>query len=398
MALFRRGRKDDDRKPQPALAQGGTVLQRSGVWGSIDLPNPSPATVLGLPAADHALNIIANGVAEMTPAEQWVDGYVQDATPLILRQPNVTFGTFEFFHMVVGEALMHGNFLAIKADFQDGYPRQLVPVPWGLWFAYYEGGRVIYDVAGMKYGAQDVFHVRINCGANQPMGIGVVAKFRRQFGMALDSQNFAADTYRSGSVPAGVIKVDVPEFDEDQARAIAAQWIENHAGGRAPAVIPSMYTYEPLTWSPKDMQFLEEQQFQVATIAHMFNLSATDLDTSIGGTSMTYANIEQRTQDRITQVFQPWMRRIEEQLTDCLPQGEARLDAEKLLRTDSKTRAEVNQINIATGITSVEEARKVEGRKPLPKPEPEPQPKSPEVFDTPAPDAQDDGGQEQQAA
>lgn len=381
MALFRRKSNGDPRQPQRSAIPGSTLVPPNGVWGPVDLPNPNAAALAGLPAASRARRLISESIAQMAPLDLWTpDGFMSEDTPPILERPNVTYTSFDFWDQAVAQAITHGNFLAFQADPDaSGWPQQLVPVPWGVWFAYYDqAGYLVYAVNGEIYSREQMFHVRINATPNQPMGIGVVTQFRRSIGQALDQQNFVADTYRTGSVPAGVIKVKgVQEISQEQADSIIDQWVDNHAQGRrVPAVMPeSQYEFDPLSWSPEDMQFLEARQFTVAEIAYMFGLDPTDLGAALQGASITYANIEQREVQRITDSYAPWMRRFEQELSDCIPGGTARFCVEHLLRTDSKTRAEVNQLNIDSGVTTADEARKVEGKRPLPEPAtPEPEP------------------------
>src|SRR5207245_519817 len=117
-----------------------------------------------------------------------------------------------------------------------------------------------------------------------------------------------------------------------QATAVQAQWLTNHSGGRVPAVMPNTMTFEALSWSPEDLQFLQARGFTIGEIAHMFNLDPTDLGQALAGASMTYANIEQRQQQRVVDSYGPWMRRFEDEWTDLAPGGNiARLEPQRLL-------------------------------------------------------------------
>jgi HK97 family phage portal protein len=376
MGLFglQRARPRGKRPELPAAVPGSNVFQASGQWGDIPLPLAGNSTVLGLPAAGRAVNLIANAVATMAPMQQiGTDGFViLDGSTPVLERPNAGWGVFDFFHMAAQMAIMRGNFLGLQADFSAaGYPNQIVPVPTGYWYAYIDGaGYTVYSVKGQLYSCDEVIHIRANSLPNAPMGIGVVEQYRRAIGHALDQQNFAADTYRSGSVPAGIINLDLPEIDVDQANAVQAQWIASHAsGGRAPAVLPNNMEFEPIQWSPEDLQFLEARLFTVSEIAHMFNLDPTDLGAAFPGDSLTYTNIEQRQTQRIVDTYGPWMRRFEDGFSDLIPStSKARLVPANLLRTDSKTRAEVDQIEIANQTLTPAEARKREGKKPIPQP------------------------------
>lgn len=358
-------------RPLLPAATHSTLLNAPNQYGSTGLPNVSEGQALGLPAAFRAVNLIANGVASMAPMELWApDGITKLATPPVVGRPLATMTTFDFWHMAVATALMRGNFLGIQADFGTGgnYPNQVVPVHPDLAFAYIDGaGYTVYNVTGQVYSAEEVVHVRAFTTIGAPWGVGVVENFRRALGQQLDQQNLVANTYKTGSVPTVVIELDRPEVDKTQAEATQNQWIEAHGSGqRKPAVIPNTMKVTPLSFSPEDSQFLEARQMSVAEIAFMFNLDPSDLGASVGGASMTYANIEQRQQQRVTDAYGPMMLRFEQAWSDLTPGGNvAKFCPEGLLRTDSKTRAEVHQLNVATGVELLDEARKAEGRPPL---------------------------------
>lgn len=374
MAWFNRAKARGTRPELPAASPGSSIYPGVGQWGDISLPNPSATTVAGLPAANRARLLISNAIAQMSPMVMWgPDGFVSENTPNILKRPNSNFGCFDFFQMACDTAVVRGNFVGILADFDaNGYAQQIVPVAPGFFLAYIDGaGYTVYSVSGYPdlLSRDQVVHIRANSSPQQPMGIGVVSQFRRSLGQALDQQNFAADTYRSGSVPSGIIELDLPEVDKAQADAVQTQWLTNHAGSQAPAVLPNTMKFTPISWTPEDMQFLQAREFTIGEMAHMFNMDPTDLGAAMQGASMTYANIEQRQIQRTVDTYAPWMRRFEEEWSDLIPGGNtAKLCPDNLLRTDSKTRAEVQQLEIGNGVLNVDEARKIHGKKPLPKP------------------------------
>jgi HK97 family phage portal protein len=354
-------------RPSLPAATHSTLLNAPNQFGTTALPYVFEGQALGLPAAFRAVNLIANGVASMAPMELWSpDGVTKLATPPVVGRPLATMTTFDFWHMAVAAALMRGNFLGIQADLgPSGFPNQIVPVHPDFAYAYIDAaGYTVYNVTGVLYSADQVVHVRAFTTIGAPWGIGVVENFRRALGQQLDQQNLVASTYKTGSVPTVVIELDRPEVDKIQATATQDQWIESHGNGqRKPAVIPNTMKVTPLSFSPEDSQFLEARQMSVAEVAFMFNLDPSDLGASVGGASLTYANLEQRQQQRVTDAYGPMMLRFEQAWSDLTPGGNAaKFCPEGLLRTDSKTRAEVHQLNIATGVELVDEARIAEGR------------------------------------
>ena len=74
----------------------------------------------------------------------------------------------------------------------------------------------------------------------------------------------------------------------------------------------------------------------VAEIAFMFNLSPEDLSASLTSSvaNMTYANLDQKTRDRLLYSMQPIMVRFEQTFGDILPGSQtARFTTEEMMRS-----------------------------------------------------------------
>lgn len=367
MGLFTRAR----RPVQPSPVQA-TMYPGGEQFGPSPLPNVSQGVLLGLPAAWRAVNLIANGVASMSPLTGWKpDGITKIDDKPIWTRPDASMGTFDFWHSAVVTALIRGNYFGIKTDYDAaGFPQQVVSVHPNFCQVYMGGnGYLVYNIVGKTYTADEVVHVRGFTLPNTPRGLGVVENFRRQIGQMLDEQNMASSTFREGSVPSGILEFDKPVIDKEVARDVKDQWVANHGSGqRAPAVLPSSMKFTPLTWTPQDAEFLASRQFSVAELALMFNMDPSDLGAAIGGSSITYQNIQQRQVARITDTYAPWMRRFEEAWSDMVAGGNTVLfNPQNILRTDDMTRAQIDEINIATSVTTVDEAREQSRKPPLTK-------------------------------
>ena len=351
----------------------GQLLPMPTQFGPTVPPTVTDFQTFGLPAAWRAVNLIANGVAQMAPLKCFgPDGIKVLDTPPVAARPNSTITSYAFWHQAVAIAIMRGNFLGILADFDDlGYPRQVVPVPPIISYAVYEAGRTVFYIGGVAYQSHEVVHVPGFLVPGSPWGLGVVGNFRRSIGIALEEQHMAADTYHRGSVPSGVITTDRPRQSSEQAEEVQSQWIQAHGSGqRKPAVLPAEWKFTPLSWSPQDAQFLQSRQFSIVEIAYMFNLDPSDLGAALDsgkGGSITYANIEQREISRTADAYGPWMRRFEEAWSDLIPGGNmVKFQPTNYLRLDAETSATVHQINITTGMETLDEARAQDGKPPFP--------------------------------
>lgn len=373
-AELQRAQRPRNLRPELPVPYPGT-RPFGGLFGNNPLTHINDAQVRGLPAANRALNLIANGVASMAPLKALEGDGVSEIlpTPYICARPNASWTAFDFWHTAVSTAIMRGNYVGLLADYDPlGYPRQVISVPPQLvWCQWGADGLLEYWFLGQRYRADDVVHVRAFATPDSPWGIGVVENFRRSLNGALEQQAMAQDTYSRGAVPTGVLTAPVPNPTPEQATEAKERWITAQGGSRTPAVVGNAWKFQPISWSPEDAQFLESRQFTVAEVALMFNLDPTDLGAAIGTTSITYQNVEQQEIGRLVDAYTPLMMRFEQAWSDLMPKDTTcRFVPENRLRVDAKTKAEVRQLNIASGIGSADEYRAEDGKKPLPKPAP----------------------------
>ena len=137
-------------------------------------------------------------------------------------------------------------------------------------------------------------------------------------------------------------------------------------------------TYEPISWSAADLQFVEQRQMSSTEIARLFGVPAPLISAPVpGSSSLTYRNLESVRAEYVMLAVQPVTDRLEAAFGELLPATQTvRFRLSDALRADSRTRFDVYQIGISTGVLTVNEARELEG---LP-----PRPDGGDVFATPA--------------
>jgi HK97 family phage portal protein len=309
--------------------------------------------------------MIAHPVAVMLASADVYDGSGNPApVPSVVSLPNSIYASgYEFYHELVSTLLIYGNFVAVI------YEGELVPVhPTQVQCRIGSDGFPAYRIGENFYHHDDILHVRGFTLPGQWWGIGVIEAQRRGLGAAVNMQSYAANTYSTGAVPTGTISLDTRTPGDGVLAQVAENWQDAFgSGNRKPVVLPLGMTFDPIQWSPEDSQFLQSRQFNVAEIALMFGLSPTDLTATIGGTSLTYANISEANLDRIQRSYARWVIRIESAFRKLLPEGYKVIgNPEALLRMDTKSRYESYAIALANGWLTVEEVRALEHLEPLP--------------------------------
>lgn len=330
-------------------------------------PVVTPATTMSLPAAWRAANLIAGTCCQLPLRDRQDDGGLWPVRP-VLADPWPMMGYAEWITYQVHALVMLGDAMALPADFDpDGFARQLVPID----PRYVEvrvddnTGAVVYDLftrnGVIHLGRADVWHAKgLVLTADGLRGIGVVSAMRDSLGSAMQLQRYGSNVFGAG-VPSGIVKVHVREVSQEQASTVKADW-QAAFRDRVPAVLSELMDFQPIAWSPEDAQFLEAQRFSVAEIALMFNMDPTDLDASLGS-SMTYANREQRSYDFLLKTLGPILDRVEQAYRFVLPrQHTATFDRSAVLWSDASTRAFVEQTELANGSVTLNEVRRANNR------------------------------------
>jgi HK97 family phage portal protein len=347
---------------------GGAMVWTGGAAWPTALPAvATPTTVLGLPAAWRAVNLIAGTCCQLPLIDRQDDGGIWPARP-VLTDPWPLMGYAEWITYQVHALLILGDAIALPADFDaDGFPRQLVPIdPRYVAIRVDDAtGAVLYDVytrAGiLTLGRSDVWHAKgLVLTSDGLRGVGVITALRCALSNALQLQQYGANVYGQG-VPSGVVKVHLREVSQEQATDIKTQWQAAFID-RVPAVLSDLMDFTPIAWSPEDAQYLEAKRMSVADVAMAFNLDPTDLDTSLGS-SLTYANREQRAYERLLTSIGPLLARVEQAYRFATPRGHtARFDRSAVLWSDAQTRANVEMTELNIGAVTLNEVREANGR------------------------------------
>jgi len=324
-------------------------------------------TALGLPAAWRAVNLIAGTACQLPLLDRQDDGGIWPTRP-VLDDPWPVMGYAEWITYQLHALIMLGDAMALPADFDtDGFPRQLVPIdPRYVVVRIDDTTRqIVYDVyladGIVTLSRSDVWHAKgLVLTSDGLRGVGVVSAMRGALTNALDLQRYGANVFGAG-VPSGIVKIHLREVAQEQANQVKQDWMTAFRD-RVPAVLSDLMDFEPIAWSPEDAQFLESARFSVAQVAFMFNLDPTDLDTSLGS-SLTYANREQRAYERLLTSIGPLLVRLEQAFRFVMPrQHRAQFDRSVVLWSDAATRASVETAELANGAVTLNEVRRANGR------------------------------------
>ncbi len=306
---------------------------------------------------------LPRGVFTDTPEKTELDN-----VPPWFKKPNPTTTMSEYVGQCVWSLLMDGNIFApysLDAAFRTNGLSILDPTQVVLRAD--NPDRIVPWVNGKRF-VGNLKHVK---GLTQPgalRGINPIEAARQSISIALEAQDFAARFYNNGAHLSGVITTP-QHMDQENAKALLDKFGRDHSGTNAhkPGLLDAGATWQPISITPEQAQFLETRRYQDADIAgKLFLLDPTLLGIPVS-ISETYANLEQRGIHLITYTLLRWMVRLEDFFTDLLPAGQyMKFNVNGLLRADLLTRYQAHQMALGgprgEGVRwmTVEEVREIE--------------------------------------
>lgn len=200
-------------------------------------------------------------------------------------------------------------------------------------------------------------------------GVPPLEMARNMLGSAIAGQEMGARFFGQGMNAPGIIEAP-DDLDDDQVKQLKADFKARNAGltnMHMPPILTGGATWKQTMISPEQSQFLESRKFSVAEIARWFRVPPHMVGDMEKSTSWG-SGIEQQGIAFVTNTLRPWIERLERAYSRYMllfdPGAYIRFDESRLLRGDSKTRAEVNASAIGWGYKSPNEARLDEGWEP----------------------------------
>lgn len=330
----------------------------------------SPDAALTVPTVWACVQLLANAVS-MMPLEAYrlrPDGIPQRLRPpgLLLR-PSQGMTQSEWLHMLMVSLLLRGNafgrMIGLDATMRPTQIDILNPDKVRVDLDR-DTGRLRYRYGPLNIDiTSSVWHVRGMTMPGSHVGLSPITYAASVVGVDLASRDFAQDFFAGGGVPKAVLTTDA-DVNQEQARTIKERLL-NATRNREPMVLGRGLKYNAISVAPEESQFLLTQQANVAQIARYFGIPPEMVGGS-GGNSLTYANVEQRQLDFFTLGVSFWLKRIEDAMFDLLPAPQfVRFNAAALLRTDAKTQAEVDNMQLAGKTRVPSELRQRDGLPPF---------------------------------
>lgn len=343
-----------------------------GSWSGVAVDGQSAVTQLL--TVHGCIRFICDGIATL-PVDVYrttADGPVPAAKPAWLMQPTVDLDFTAWCTQILTSLLLDGNaYCHIRRDERFDIA-ELVPLNPACVQVKGDLGRRVYVVGGTVVPNYEILHIPGVMFPGSVVGLSPIEAARQTVGAGIAANEFAARFFGQGLAMPGIIEVP-QDLTDDQARVIANSFARRHAGknkSHLPGVLTAGAKWASAGVTNEQAQFLQTRQFAAAEIcSFLFLIDPTEFGVSMDkGSSVTYANLEQRNARKVQVTFLPWLVRLDNALSALVRQSNryVKINPAGLLRGDTKTRYETHAIGIASKFLLPNEARELEDRPPLP--------------------------------
>lgn len=285
-------------------------------------------------------------------------------TPSVFRMPNERQTMFEFVHEVVTTLAIHGCAYiyaprgngSLPVEMRNIHPSLVHDIETDV-----DGNR--YRINGERYGDGEIRSIHWLMLPNRRRGISPLEAQRNTIGMGVAMDRFLAQFYGDGATPSSVLETD-QNITPEQARQTRDLWEDAHYKRRRPAVLTGGLRWRSITTSAADNQMIEHRESIIRDIARVYRIPL-HLIAGVGGANQTYMNVESAGVSFVRYTLLPWMARIENTLSLMLPMTQhVKFNATEFERADLLTRVRSQQVQIASGTLTPNEAREIENREP----------------------------------
>ena len=235
-------------------------------------------------------------------------------------------------------------------------------------------GPVFYNVKKyrssevQKINSEDMIHIH-GISEDGVRGMSIIRCAAESIGVGLAAQKFGAAFFGNGSTMSG--SIEGPIGLEDTARDNLRKSIDKLHTGAPNAhkimVLEEGFKYARIGVPPEEGQFLESRQFTVEDICRWFRVPPHKIQHLLRA---TFSNIEEQSQEYVTDALGGWLIRVEQEFDRKLFKGEDGVFCEHLvnglLRGNAAARGSFYTQGFSVGLFSANDIREFENMNPVP--------------------------------
>lgn len=360
-------------------------------------------TVLGSSAVWRAINLISSSIARLpliTYKRKNEGGSERDSKHpayfLLKKRPSQYCSSYSFVQVLTAHALLHGNGYAAIVRDAFANPIELLILDPTQTYPARENGELLYVTkAGqndIKLLPENVLHIK-GLGFDGLSGYSVIDVLRDTFGHDIAVQKFGNVFFKNGSAINVVVELPGYFKDKEAIERFRNSWGAMHEGldrAHRLAILENGAKASRLTYTNEEAQYLQSKEFNLKALANIFGLPASYLNASY---NTSYGSLEAEGKQFLNHSLGGWLCSWEQELESKLLTTEQvandthfiEFERKAFERADKKTEIEVINLQLSSGLLTLDEARELMNLPLLPKPEAKPEPIQPVA----APQAED---------
>jgi HK97 family phage portal protein len=373
--------------------RNAAAMMRAAEWGDSSIPPNSSTSPFGpsMPGAhgDGALAISTvlacvkalSDDVQTLPFIAYQGQRLGGARTVLRTQPRVILEPFGpdlepaagIGQLVVSKAMRGNAYMwVVSEDPRTGLPDQLAVIHPDTVTPVRRNGVKMFRIGGDYFGPDRVKHIAGMMLPGDVKGVDIVTAQRVNLDLARDVGEYAAGFFGNGGSPVGVISVP-GQGDRKRAREVRDTWEASHAGvanAHRPAVMFGGATWEPMTVTPENAQFLETRRFLREEICGWFSVPLMRIQAIVDNASQGGGKgLDAIDAGYVKHGLLPMVSNIETMFSRFLPGDEstwAGFFFDEFLRASAQIRAQVATSHRVGAVRTIDEIRADEGWAPLP--------------------------------
>jgi len=222
-----------------------------------------------------------------------------------------------------------------------------------------------YRVNGSLVADDEMLHVRKWLRPGAVEGMSPLDRHQETVGLAVAVRDYVSEWFGQGAHPSSILTTEHPLTGEKDAKT-AKERFKAAVDGREPVVLGQGWDVRQVQESPADSEVGEIGHASTVAIANIFSVPPEWVGVGVEGSSVTYANREQRSIDFLTFTLAHWLSTFEKFYDRELPRGQfTKFNTAALLRMDALTQANVFEKGLRAGYLSQNDVRQLLDRPPI---------------------------------
>lgn len=353
----------------------GTYSPFFGFGGGNSKSIATPKTSLTLSAFFNGIDQLSTDIAKMPKAIYRKNDRVREklhthpANYLIATAPNDFMTAFDFWRVIVSLMILKGNaYVQIhrnattgEEEFFDILDNEKVDVKKSK-------NKLMYTYNGNEnINSGDILHFKFFT-LNGIVGISLLSFAAANLGVQLDAHEYGGEMYSKRGMGYAVIESDSEVKNENKQKIVEGfKKRMNEPGAFKVAALDFGLKYKPISITPAEAQFLENNRFGIEDVARWLNMPVHKLKSLANA---NFNTLEQQNIQYVVDCLMGWTANIEAELNrklflkDHPTDDYVKFNEKIFLRGDLKTQSEFYTKMVYAGIYDRNEVRALEDLNP----------------------------------